>query len=69
MGDWIAGFTSKQLCGDEGGYERLVFLLQVNEEIALADSFRDRRFQSRIHRKSEAARVDRCGDHIYIPLV
>lgn len=68
-GDWIAGFTSKQLCGDEPGDERLVFLMQVDERIALADYFRDRRFQPRIPRESEAARIHRCGDNIYMPLV
>lgn len=69
VGDWIAGFTSKQLCGDEPGDERLVFLMQVGERIALADYYRDRRFQSRIPRESAATRIHRCGDNIYMPLV
>ena len=69
VGDWIAGFTSKQLCGDEPGDERLVFLMQVDERIALADYFRDRRFQSRIPRENESTMIHRCGDNIYMPLV
>lgn len=68
-GDWVAGFTSKELCGDGGGDERLVFLMQVEEKMPLADYFHDRRFQSRIPRDSPAARVHRCGDNIYRPLV
>ena len=68
-GDWVAGFTSKELCGDSVGAERLVFLMQVEERMALADYFHDRRFQSRIPRDPPAAKVYRCGDNIYRPLV
>ena len=68
-GDWIAGFTSKTLCGDWVGDERLVFLMQVEEKVALADYFEDRRFESRVPRQSPAANVYRCGDNIYRPLV
>lgn len=68
-GDWIAGFTSKTLCGDWVGDERLVFLMQVDEKVALADYFEDVRFESRIPRPSPAAAVYRCGDNIYRPLV
>ena len=67
--DWVAGFTSKELCGDWVGDERLVFLMQVEERMALADYFHDRRFQSRIPRDPPAAKVYRCGDNIYRPLV
>ena len=68
-GDWIAGFTSKDLCGHHVGEERLVFLMQVDERIALADYFRDGRFQSRIPQNGPVANVYRCGDNIYRPLV
>ena len=68
-GDWIAGFTSKALCGDRVDDERLVFLMQVEERVVLADYFQDRRFQSRIPRHPPAANVYRCGDNIYRPLV
>ena len=37
IGDWIAGFTSKQLCGDPVGQERLIYLMQVTEKMAIAD--------------------------------
>ena len=68
-GDWVAGFTSKELCGDWVGDERLVFLMQVEERMALADYFHDRRFQQRIPRDPPAVKVYRCGDNIYRPLV
>ena len=68
-GDWIAGFTSKTLCGDQVGEERLAFLMQVGEKIALADYINDTRFQSKIPREPPAATVHRCGDNIYRPLV
>lgn len=67
-GDWIAGFTSKMLCGDPVGDEKLVFLMQIEEKVPLADYFHDCRFQSRIPRHSQAT-VHRCGDNIYRPLV
>ena len=33
VGDWIAGFTSNGLNGDKVGQERLIFLMQVEEEV------------------------------------
>ena len=68
-GDWVAGFTSKALCNDRVGDERLVFLMQVDEKLPLADYFSDPRFQSKIPRSHPAATVYRCGDNIYRPLV
>ena len=58
-GDWVAGFTSKELCGDGVGEERLVFLMQIEERMPLADYFHDRRFQSRIPRDPPVAMVYR----------
>jgi hypothetical protein len=46
-GDWIAGFTSKQLCGDEVGEERLVFLMQVTDKIPISNYFSIRNFRTR----------------------
>ncbi len=68
-GDWIAGFTSGQLCADPVGSERLVFLMRVEEKMTLSEYFRDERFQPKIPRRSRAARVFREGDNIYRPLV
>ena len=43
--------------------------MRVDEKVALAGYFEDRRFESRIPRPSPAAAVYRCGDNIYRPLV
>lgn len=68
-GDWIAGFTSGQLCGDPAGSERLVFLMRVQEKMTLSEYFRDERFQPKIPRRFREARVFKEGDNIYRPLV
>ena len=47
-GDWLAGFTSGELCDDPVGRERLVFLMKVDDKTMLADYFRDERFRSKI---------------------
>lgn len=41
IGEWIAGFTSGQLCGDAVGRERLVCLMRVDQKITLAAYFLD----------------------------
>ena len=68
-GDWIAGFTSRTLCDDPVGGERLVFLMQVQEKMTLAEYFGDGRFRSKIPRDSRVAHVHSEGDNIYRPLV
>jgi hypothetical protein len=37
VGTWIAGFTSKELCGDPVGEERLIYLTQIEEKLSLGD--------------------------------
>ncbi|MDY0383873.1 hypothetical protein [Trichlorobacter sp.] len=39
-GDWIAGFGSKSMCGDEVGNERLIFLMEVKEKIPLENYYK-----------------------------
>lgn len=67
-GDWIAGFTSGQLCGDGVGKEKLVFLMKIDEKISIADYFRDRRFKRKIPDMSARKEIYRAGDNIYRPL-
>ena len=38
-GEWIAGFTSKALCGDIIGGERLIFLMLVSEKIKFEEYY------------------------------
>lgn len=66
-GDWIAGFTSKELCGDPVGKERLVYLMQIEEKITFADYFADPRFKYKIPKIEEAQCIYKAGDNIYRP--
>jgi hypothetical protein len=67
-GDWIAGFTSKQLCGDEVGEERLVFLMQVTDKIPISNYFFHPKFQNKIPDLSHSKFVYQAGDNIYKPV-
>jgi hypothetical protein len=44
IGDWIAGFTSKRLCGDQVGNERLIFLMNVTDKLPLSIYWSEPRF-------------------------
>jgi len=69
-GDWIAGFTSKELCEDEVGKERLVYLMQVEEKILIADYYSDPKFKRKIPDclcREELSFVHKSGDNIYKP--
>jgi len=66
-GDWIAGFTSSELCGHPVGRERLICLMQVKEKIPIAQYFRDSRFARKIPQPKSLRAIDRVGDNIYKP--
>jgi len=66
-GDWIAGFTSQELCGDIVGKERLLYLMQIDEKIAFADYFTDPRFKFKISKLGESQCIYKAGDNIYRP--
>lgn len=68
VGDWIAGFTSKALCGDEVGQERLIYLMQVTDKIRMADYFSHPDFQDKIPNLSREEFVYQAGDNIYKPM-
>ena len=65
VGDWIAGFTSKQLCGDPVGKERLIFLMQVTEKMCFSRYYGDRRFTNKIPDRSKPQCIWLTGDNIY----
>lgn len=57
IGEWIAGFTSKAMNGDEVGQERLIYLMQVQQIMSIPeywDSFPQKR-----------PNVNTQGDNIY----
>ena len=67
-GDWIAGFTSKGLTGDEVGSERLIYLMRVAERLSIRDYFSDLRFQDKIPDMRAKGPQAKAGDNIYRPL-
>jgi hypothetical protein len=68
IGDWIAGFTSKRLCNDEVGKERLIYLMQVTDKIRISEYFSHPDFQNKIPNLSQKEFVYQAGDNIYKPL-
>lgn len=64
-GDWIAGFTSKTLCGDEIGQERLIYLMKVTNKIPLTEYYIHTDFQNKIPRLDKEETVYKAGDNIY----
>jgi hypothetical protein len=68
IGDWIAGFTSEKLCGDQVGEERLIFLVRVERKISIEDYYHDRRFKRKIPTIAAKEEINRVGDNIYRPL-
>jgi hypothetical protein len=67
IGDWIAGFTSKTLCDDEVGEERLVFLMQVTDKIPTSEYFHHPNFQQKIPDLTRSEFIYQAGDNIYKP--
>lgn len=67
-GDWIAGFTSKELCNDPVGEERLIYLMQVSRKVPLAQYFHDKEFACKIPRPNAHQALEMAGDNIYRPL-
>lgn len=67
VGDWIAGFTSSKLNGDAVGAERLIYLMQVERKIPIADYFRNPRYRMKIPDLDAARAIERAGDNIYRP--
>ncbi len=67
IGDWIAGFTSKALCNDEVGEERLIYLMQVTDKIHISAYFSHHNFQQKIPDLTQPEFVYQAGDNIYKP--
>lgn len=56
VGEWIAGFTSSKMNGDCKGQERLVFLMQVQQAMSIAEYW-DNYPQKRPHGSSLADNI------------
>jgi hypothetical protein len=64
-GDWIAGFTSGELCGDSVGGEKLVFLMKVEDKLSIVQYFSSPRYKNKIPDPTHALRIRQAGDNIY----
>lgn len=64
---YIAGFTSKELCNDEVGKERLIYIMKVTEKLTYKEYFSDPRFQCKIPSKDSNSLISKAGDNIYEP--
>ena len=67
-GDWIAGFTSKTLCGDPVGNEKLVFLMEVSDKVPFREYFTSRQYSRKIPEMTASQCIFRSGDNIYRPV-
>lgn len=65
-GDWIAGFTSKDLCGDPVGKERLIYLMEVTDKKSLYEYFKSDDFCNK-KPFNKCQHVCKVGDNIYRP--
>ena len=62
-GDFVAGFTSKALCNEKMGEERLVFIMKITDKLNYAQYFDDKRFNCK--KPSSGTRISQSGDNIY----
>lgn len=67
VGDWITGFTSKKLCGDGIGKEKLIFLMQVTDRVSISEYFYHPNFKNKIPVLNQQQFVFQAGDNIYKP--
>lgn len=65
VNDWIAGFTSKALCGHKVGKERLIYLMQITDKIKISEYFNHPHYKLKIPDHSNEETVYRAGDNIY----
>ena len=62
---YIAGFTSKELCGEKVGEERLIYLMKVTGKLTYEEYYNDVRFKCKI--PSRGSLIAKAGDNIYKP--
>lgn len=67
IGDWIAGFTSKELSGDVVGDERLIYLMKVTDKIDYCEYWSNPFYKSKIPDLDSDIVENKAGDNIYKP--
>lgn len=68
IGDWIAGFTSKELNRDKVKEERLVYLTKVTDRISYNEYWNNPIYKCKIPDLNSSKTVDKAGDNIYKPI-
>lgn len=66
-GDWIAGFSSKELNGDKTGKERLIYLMKVTDKISYNEYWNNPLYKLKKPNLSSSHTIDKAGDNIYKP--
>ena len=62
-GDFVAGFTSKELCDEKIGMEKLVFIMRITEKLNYSEYYNDKRFDCK--KAKGVSRITQSGDNIY----
>lgn len=62
-GMYVAGFTSRTLCNEKVGEEKLVFIMKVTEKTDFNTYYHDKRFTCK--KPSADNRITKSGDNIY----
>lgn len=65
-GHYIAGFTSKMLCNELPGNERMVYIMKVTGIVSFEEYWNKPDFESK--RTSGNSKISLCGDNIYKPI-
>jgi len=67
IGDWIAGFTSKRLCGDIVDDERLIYLMKVTNKVDYYEYWNNPIYYSKKPKLESDIVEYKAGDNIYKP--
>lgn len=67
VGDWVAGFTSKQLNKDSAGNERLVYLMRVTDKIDYSEYWNNSKYSCKKPSPYFENEFGIAGDNIYRP--
>ena len=63
--NWISGWTSRTLCGDAVGQERLVYLAKIDNIIPIAEYWKD--YPQKRNNGKDDNSLESFGDNIYEP--
>jgi hypothetical protein len=66
-GDWIAGFTSRELNGDDVGKEKLVYLMKVTGKIPYNEYWNNPLYKLKKPNLQSSQVTAKTGDNIYKP--